>query len=552
MSVLQHIFKEEPGPAAGNGRLTLFYLLIILLAGIKQVYGLQHYLDITFFDETEYLYKGVHLSKEQLNDWGPAYNVWYYILSFINKNPVELFYINYAALVVLIPILIFIFLISYGVSKSMAGMMSLSFMMMKLHTANFTYVSHFCLITMLAGFIAASRTRNNEIKAVYLLIASYICLYARQEFLVIFLGILILWMIAIFRKRKITISVAYLIFIAAAGILYAIFGFITFKGQGIDRSYFAFIQHFYQNYAFWTKTKLTLDEFNQLDLFSGATTMAQCLMNNPLLFLKHMTTNALNYLLNIILYVEDFLLPPPFFHYFGKLKHILFLLLISGITYYSIKKKRWTNVTAFFRTYSFTTLMILIFFGWSFFSIIMVFPNRHYIVIQYIWYMLLLGLLLKDNFPQKTNAVTWLLLAGVVAIMMPTSGNIGYFSYDQQDARLQPNLKTIQYLIRHNTQQSTVLFSSEKGFYAYLPTNYKEYFLEQEDVKPYITNGKIDILRFFNDKQIDVIYMNEKMQHLFEITLGEDGQTLLNEPEKMGFKKVIIQQGLKAYLLTKN
>ena len=97
MSVLQHIFQEEPGPAASNGRLTLFYLLIILLAGIKQVYGVQHYLDITFFDETEYLYKGVHLSKEQLNDWGPAYNVWYYILSFINKNPVELFYINYAA-----------------------------------------------------------------------------------------------------------------------------------------------------------------------------------------------------------------------------------------------------------------------------------------------------------------------------------------------------------------------------------------------------------------------------------------------------------------------
>jgi len=68
-------------------------------------------------------------------------------------------------------------------------------------------------------------------------------------------------------------------------------------------------------------------------------------------------------------------------------------------------------------------------------------------------------------------------------------------------------------------------------------------------MKPYITNGEIDILRFFNDKQIDVIYMNEKMQHLFEITLGENGQTLLNEPEKMGFKKQIINPNLQAYLL---
>ena len=34
-------------------------IFVLLLAAIKQLYGLKHQLDITFFDETEYLHKAL-------------------------------------------------------------------------------------------------------------------------------------------------------------------------------------------------------------------------------------------------------------------------------------------------------------------------------------------------------------------------------------------------------------------------------------------------------------------------------------------------------------
>jgi hypothetical protein len=114
------------------------------------------------------------------------------------------------------------------------------------------------------------------------------------------------------------------------------------------------------------------------------------------------------------------------------------------------------------------------------------------------------------------------------------------------DGTHQPNLKAIEFLREYNTKDTTILFTSERGFDAYLPKNYKELFLEQDDVRPYIRNGSVDIIRFFHDKKVNIIFMNEKMQRLFLQTLGSTGTLLLNTPEKAGFRKQIIDKDLQA------
>lgn len=549
MSVLQHIFKEEPGPAAGNGRLTLFYLLIILLAGIKQVYGVQHYLDITFFDETEYLYRGLLLPDKPYNDWSPAYNIWYYLLSFIQHNPVDLFYLNYIIIQSAVPLLLFIFLVRYKINPSLAFLLSLSYSLHPIVYSCFTLVGHFCLMIILTGFILLSLAKSDESKLIISLTTAYICIFIRVEFLIIFLAIAALWCYFILLKRKFSLHIGYLIFVVIAVGIYVWFDGLSFKWKGMDRSYGAFMQYFYQNYVFWNKQSLTLDEFNNLKLFGNSKTMAECLFYNPGLFIKHVLTNMFSYLINIFKYFEDLLFPPPVFHYLGKIKHVLFFVTFVFLSFKTYKRFSLAGAVSLFRDNRIISLIAAIFFLWSFFSLFIVYPNKHYIIIQFGWWILIIANILEPYTKWLNNR--WILFSVSVIFLWlaPTAKSINYYHDGQKDIRTQPNLKTIQYLTKNNNGQSQVLFTSESGFYAYLPTNYKEYFLEQEDVKPYITNGKIDILRFFNDKQIDVIYMNEKMQHLFEITLGEDGQTLLNEPEKMGFKKQIINPNLQAYLL---
>jgi hypothetical protein len=549
MDLLRNIFKEDTIiPPKINLRI-FFYLLIIIAAGIKQLYGVQHYLDIPFFDETEYLQKGIQLSHHAYNDWGPSYNLWYFILSKFCADPVQLFYLNYSTLMLALPVLFFLFFIVYGIDKNVALLFTLSFLMQPLLVSNFTYVSHFCLLWILLAFTAMAFARKPETKIISAMTAAYICTFARQEFLVVFGILVLLWILLLVQRSRFRFSFAYIFLLAVVLVLHFVFGFLSFKAQGIDRSLFAFKQHFFTNYMFWMKKPLTIDEFDALDIFHGSKTMFQCMLANPAMFAKHVGTNILNYLINYYKYMENFVLPQPVFHYLGKVKHILFIVLIFYLLFLLIKKKVYRNIFAFIAANTFTSLLIAVFFAWSFFAIFFIFPERHYIILQFCWWIFLLALLLRNHLQWTKNSMIFYPVVILLLIFTPTSASISYYHNMTQDARLQPNLKTIRFLRNYHQQKSLVLFTTERGFSAYLPTRYHELFLEQEDVRPYIKDGEINISQFFIDKKVDIIYMNEKMQKLLTQTPGKNGALLLNEPQKMGFRKQLLSKKNIAYLL---
>ncbi len=551
MSFLQKIFNEDSLTPPKINVQTLFYLFVIMLVAFKQLHGVQQHLDLPFFDETEYLQKGIGIPQHIYNDWGPSYNLWYFVVSKFSADAVQTFFLNYSILMVLTPVLLFLFLIHYQTEKNLALFATLSFSMQPLLISNFTYVSHFCLCIILLAFIISARVQRTDTKIITAFTASYICMYARQEFLLVTVSLLFLWMGYIIQQRKIRLNAGYVVLLGFIALLYFIFGFISFKAQGIDRSLFAFKQHFYTNYVFWTKEVLTVDEFDRLDIFKGSTTMLQCLLANPLMFAKHVGTNILNYGLGMFKYTEDFLLPAPLFHYLGKGKHILYLLLNGYILYLIFRKKTYRNVLLFIQQHTTISIIIGLFWGWSYFAIFFIFPERHYIILHFFWWIGLLAFILKEHTSWLNNKFVFYPMLLLVVLLTPTAKSIRYYHNMLTDRELQPNLKTVNYLKKHNTGKPIVLFTTERGFNAYLPGNYRELFLEQDDVRPYIKNGDIDIQQFFTDKQVDVIFMNEKLQGLVQQTLGEKGKTLLYEPEKMGFRKVIIDKDLKAYLLTK-
>jgi len=541
--------NEESGTYSRLNVRTLIYLAIIILLGIKQLKGFEHYLDISFFDESEYIKKGVLLHKHIYNDWGPSYNLWYYLLNHITHDATKVFYLNYILLMISLPCLLFLLLVRFNIRQELALLFSLSLLMNGLLLSNFTYVSHFCTCIILLGFLISTYTKKNEIKAVVLFTSFYICMYARPEFLLTVISVFIIWLIILFKQKRITANPVYLATFSVIFGLYLIFGFLSFNAQGIDRSYFAFMQHFITNYIVWHRNTVALIDFKHLDIFHGATTMFQCMTHNPGMFFKHVGTNMLNYVLTLNLTIEKLMFPSSIFHFLGKIKHALYGFFIIYFCYLIIKKKGLLPIKNFFVNHSFTSLLLLATFIWSFFSIFFIFPEKHYIIIQISWWILIICLVINDKTKWLSKSYIFIPILIIIGVLMPGAKEVGFFDYSVADNHKQPNLKTIHYLIKNNTHKPVHLLTTETGFEAYLPDNYKEKFTPDKDIEPYIHGKDFDLYKFLNDYKINAVFMNEKMIKILGTDGGAQGDSLLLHPETAGFYKQEIDSSLKTYLL---
>lgn len=529
------------------------HIYILLLFYIKIFYGFQHYLDITFFDESEYLLKGISIPNKIYNDWGPTYNLWYFFINSFTQDPITTYYVNYVLLNTLIPLLLFFLLVRFSINNKLALLLALFFLLDSLSYNNFTYVSHFCLVIILCTFIIITYVSSNETKAIVAITGAFVCAFARQEFLLNVVLITLLWLYIVIRQRKINFNTSYIILVFVVGILYYLFDGISFKAQGMDRSYFAFMQHFYVNYCVWTKKLLTLDEFRNLKLFGESKTMLACMINDPILFTKHLFTNIANYIVSMIKYLEDYVLPPVIFKSFGKIKHLPFLIFCGYTIYLLFKKKVGNQIKTVIAQNSFQYILVFIFFISSFFSIFFIFPEKHYIILQFIWWILLIALIYNHQISLLHKPYVFYCLILILLIIFPTSNKITFFQHSRTRSEVQPNLKTILYLNKHNDKKQKIIFSTERGFTPYLATNYKELFLEVDSLKPYMTSkDTINLTQYLYDKKIDIIYMNEKMQDLINFANFKDKNTFLKNPEIIGYSKQTIDTILhKSYLLIK-
>ena len=526
-------------------------IFVLLLAAIKQLYGLKHQLDITFFDETEYLHKGVGLATKIYNDWGPSYNLWYFFISKFTDNNINTFYLNVSILLTITPILLYVFLVFHRVQNTWALLLSLSFLMQELLLNNFTYVSHFCLCVILIGFIFIAITKKNEHKLILAIAAAYICMYARQEFLLIVASLILLYVLQIIYQKKIQLHISYLLLSVVIVGLYVIFGPLSMQAEGMDRSYFAFMQHFVKNYMFWNRKYYSIDELRALNLFDDSKTMFQCMFANPVLFGKHILTNIANYFINLFFYVESYLLPKPIFHYLGKAKHVLFIGVSGYLVYVFFKENFIKKAVQFVQAHTLLFLIYAVFLSLSFFSIVFIYPNRHYIIMQFFWLILFLGFLLKDKVKLLNNSFVFYGIILLILFFIPTAKHVSFYTLSNKDAQHQPNLKTIQYLTKYNSHQPQILFTTENGFETYLPKNYKALFMNADDLKPYLVNNDFKLSKFVEDKKIDIFYMNEKLTFYVDYAKVKETELLLQHPDSLGFRKQLLDTSMQAYLLVK-
>ena len=103
-------------------------LFVLILAGLKWAAGLQNHVDILLADEAEYLRNGLNLFDKVAKNWGPTYNLWYKLLSFITSDPISLYYLNYKIGAIGAAALLFLFLIRYRIHIAIAFLIAFCFL----------------------------------------------------------------------------------------------------------------------------------------------------------------------------------------------------------------------------------------------------------------------------------------------------------------------------------------------------------------------------------------------------------------------------------------
>src|SRR5215217_4847490 len=174
-------------------------MLFLLLAGLKFTYRLPSILDIDLLDESGYLYKGVRLITDGVPsaENAPLYAAWYYMLSLLQPDRVALYFLNYKALTVLPPILVFFLLRRYGLSTLAGVIISGLFLVSAANLPVMPKPNHFALIIILLSLIAATYTKRDTLAILLVSIGTLVCSYVRPEFFLTYLLILMLYVVVV-------------------------------------------------------------------------------------------------------------------------------------------------------------------------------------------------------------------------------------------------------------------------------------------------------------------------------------------------------------------
>lgn len=529
----------------------LFGWILIVGFGIKCFWGIQHTMDVLLWDETNYLRNGVNFLHKIPKNWGPIYSLWYFVLHFIQPNMLKLYFLNYQLMAIIPAMVFFWFLLSRGINFFPALLVNIFWIASSVNITVWPKVSFFCLILMLTGIIISLSFKKNTVRFFFLSFTALCMSYARPEFYLSFL-VLMLLSVIVFIIEKPKIDTKNIVFLGGllftSVILHIVLGSPLF---GDSRSVTAFAQHYMLNYYQWKQIDLPFwmnwkDSFDQV--FKNAETFGDVVKNNPAEFQKHILSNTSGYTVQFNRDVSDILLPKKIFHLQSWLRWLLFLTIIivfaaiKGFTqYFSSIKKGISN--------NFPVLFILLSFSFpAFISAILIYPREHYFILQLPFILFFLMILFFDENSAKNNAknkipLTIILIGGLM-FLSPGAKDFRYFNLWNDDfIGSQPNLHTIRYLQTqyHTSKNEINILENEGGINSYLGKKYKWQRGFSKD-----TGWNL----FLREKNIDIIYVTPLLRNDPRFVKDPEWQNFVKNPEKNGF--ITIKTGnFDAYLLIK-
>ena len=526
-------FNEEKSNLPFTDKFLLLGCLFIIIIGIYTVYDIQKYADILFWDESLYMQKGLQLWQQPSLDWGPFYNIWYKLLSYFTSDKIELYYLNIKVLSVLLPLLLFIFLMVNNINPMLSFFVSILFLYSYINLPIWPKVSHWCLIVFLIALIISKRFINSVyLKFLTIILGMIVCSYIRPEFYLAFILFSCFTIIHLFIYRHqypIKSIALYLSGILGLFILVKLVGNPT-KTGGNGRMLITFGQHFALNYSRWnniTDKPFWIDwVFYLQDNFIHKPT-------NVILSTigHHILSNIGNYIKSISKIIISFILP------IFQLKLTIHSIILVGITILILVKnsaiqqfKKSTILSAFHPNND----LLKILFIWcipTLASSIIAYPRDHYLILQIPLYLILTVVFIDSILKLELNLKLFTLIAIVLFFAKPSAANFDYFDLLRKEKSLS-NVTTVKYLQKKYPTKIVKVFDFEGDINTMLPKNFTSNSID------FFKSGSTVVSKYIDSAKIDIIYVTPSLLH----SRFTQNDTLLkawiSSPEKYAFQKV--------------
>jgi hypothetical protein len=522
-------------------RVDLIIITVILIAGLIFTFGIEKLLDISLYDESDYLYRGVTLWNAGFPpaELAPLYSIWYFIISFLEPNRVMLYFLNYKLMMILPPIFVYALLRKNTVSIPISLTISSLLLVSHANTYIGWRVSYFGLIVLLATCILISHKKSLLLNSLFASLGALLVSYVRPEYFLTYILSTLLFIFLFVREYN-KLEKQYLLGLLA---VYGLYSALLLGTLGVpiagSRSFGAFAQHFSMNWVSWTGSTINPGT-NWWDIialnFGSAHSIPEALAKNPSAFLLHITDN----LRNLAPTTAHLIFPVNFF-----LSRRVAILLIVGllITYVVNTRSKRLLILVEYKS-------LLIFFGLfalpGLVSITIIYPENHYILLPGVLTIVLMAILLTNHdfaecrinfftFGCNVNLPIGIRSKPTHVLMRETGGKQEQMGYKQlllislfvialtlyvsqnREKTQQPTLNTIRFIQSLGIHKPVNLLEAEGGYNIYLGDNFHR-------VAEY--DKSVGFNHFRADQNINMIVVS--------YTLLNDTR-FINDPEWQGF-----------------
>lgn len=498
----------------GSRGADLFIIAILLLAGLRFTQGLEKAFDVLLYDESFYLYWGVNLENAGLPGAGlaPLYAVWYFIVSLFAPDRVDLYYLNYKLMTLLLPILMYTLLRVNTVSIPVSLTVSWLLLISRANVQTWPKVSHFALALILASlvFIAGRRTllRTSAFAAVGSLLVSYV----RPEYFIVYVLSSLLFIGAYlaepekFQRYNLASLVAYGFFSA---LLLWTFG-LPLAG---NRSMVAFGQHFSLNWVSWTGSPLNpWTNWKEIvsQNFGSVQSIPAAIAKNPAAFMNHVAWNLREAVTRAPLLFFPTALP------LGKLPAVAAVAAMIAGLHIVYRRNVRTNLARDKRWLLFVGLFLVP----TATSVAIIYPRDHYLLTLGVLTVALMSFYLTDHTIEPGHLKPLhIFLLGVLAIALTPS-------LSNQEIARRPILSTIRCIQALHIDKPVNVLEAEGGYNMYLGSNF-------ERVAEYEKNTGFG--KFLAGRNINMIVVSENLLNDSRFKADPEWQGFLADQQRFGY-----------------
>lgn len=507
----------------------LLALLVMLVVGWNVTFGIESIIDIKLADESSSLFSGVSLLSEGFPhpEYSPLYAVWYFFLSLLQPDRVELYYLNYKLLTVLPAVLLYVLLRIRKVSLLIAFCCACLFILCEANLPVWPKVGHFALCLITTVMIVFSLVRTRMTKVVVLTTGMLLVAFSRPEFFVAYMLVVFIAVILIVgevRQRRIREAIpAVLVILVISVILIGILGVPTSGNRG----FIAFKAHFAINWINWTGSSLSpwLDAHELFaEAFGPAESFMEAVRAKPLLILRHVMANVTAAPVRM---VQMFCMPARHFSGVFLLSRIvapywLLMLLVLALVLQGISVSRMRENL---RQHKWFLVGLAPFLFPPFMSSVLMFAKNHYILMLTVPAIIAcLSVFAPAEESTQRSDLRGIVLIGLCLVLSVPATAV---------SRNRPTARTIRFLEAAGIQERVNLLEAEQGYHFYLSSNYNR-------IKHVWKKGDFDSFR--KEHEVNAIVVTQNLMEDRRYRTDASWKAFLSDYGAAGFVKLRVPE----------